>query len=558
MTVSTEPSSTVYPPIPVSKSLEWGFTPGASEVVTTAGTQATVVITIPVTPSIPTNGDTIVIWGHTFTVDDSTPFTGSTFEVDASGPQTVVNIVNMLNANLFFARHTTITNTTGSVTITWNNCGAQEKFTGDNMDDTAIVTAGGTMTPTNGTTPVYKDGYRFVARLLHLDNTGEYLPVTEFEGFEPDLTCSAANEILIDFMPAARQILFPILPVLGPDSYIEFGGYNIRKELRLQGIMGHFVVQYGWVYRDSDCQPVSGDFAYTDEVSIINAYFQVDDVYNLRRYWDQHPSSYPGDQTYYRFLTNQPKYHRVCKDSYCWLWFVHVEASTSLRARFTAYHLDGSAYAVYDFTLPNTDDLIQNFNASPVTLSDNHTVDLDDLLYYEVEIQSTGGTAVRTEKLRFIIDQTCCEKTTDVYFQTQLGTIGTIACTIEAEDAIQEGTEVNLQVRTNKTDVEQAGYGGRAFYNSRSYKRVVISARENYNDDQVEFFRSFKWSPHRWLRVPAEDGTFVSKKYIVDPGSVRIFQRGEKVVLEASGYLQDALVQAPTEPTVLPGGALPA
>lgn len=556
VTLISTPSATTYPPVPVSQALKWCFQNDDTDAVSTPGTQATVVVTFPSTCSIPANGTKVIIWGQTFTVNNATPFTGNTFEVVASGLTTASNFRKMLKANYFFQQYCNMTQDVPilDTTITWKECGEQQKFSGaSNMDDTAITDTGGTMVVTNGVTPVYVPGFWFVARLLHVDATGStYIPITKFEGYIPDKTCTGVDQLCLDYMPAVRGMMWAIMPELGIDTYVDNFGVGYKESLRKSGHMGHFIVEYGWAYQDANAQPLSGTFERTAEVSVINAYFPPEDVYGMRRYWDQHPSGFPPDQSNYRLFTNQPLRLRLRKDSFAWMYYIQQEAAASLRAEFTAVKLDGTAYSAYYFTMPNNGDFIQNFNISPGHLADHSPVDLDNTAYIQIRMTATSGTLVRSEFIYIVIDHTQCASSTDVYFQTQLGTIGTIPVKIEEMAAGQTGSEVDLAVRDDKAAPEWAGYGGRTLVNLRSYNTVKISARDSYNAEQRKWFEQFRHSPHKWIKVASEDGGYIARKLIINPGELRTFEAGGNIVLEATGYMQDLPIQSSSEPIELP------
>lgn len=556
ITVISVPTATPDVPVPISDAFKFGFQFDSADIATTPGTYADVVITFPTTCTVPSNGDTLVLWSHTLTVDDTTNSTATTFKVVATGTTTATNFYNMLRSNIFFLKYTDIAISGLEVTITWKSCGSQENFSGTNMDDTAIVDTGGTMVVTNGTQPVYTPNFHFVCRLLYLRDSNSVIrfPLTQFEGFRPDVNCSGADNLYIDFMDSIRKELWPIMPELGPNTYVDnFGlGSSLTKEaMKKMGMLAYLVVEYGWEYQDANCQPKSGTFGVTDEFLVMNCYFNPEDTYKLRRFWRAHPSGYPPDQTNYRFVTNQPGVMRLCENSFAWLWYCESEASSLLRAHFEVEYLNGSGVNYY-FTMPHKDDPIQNFNISPSHLAANIPIDVSEIRHYNIRMVSSSGTAVRTESLRVIVDHNCCQRTTDVYFVTQYGSIGTMPVKIETRGAGQSGVEVNLQNRFDGTEEEKAAYGGRSLFNGRAFPTIEFSARENYSEVQIKWFEQFRYSSHRWIKVEKEDGNYIAKKLLVDPGEVSIYKSGEKVILTASGYLQDIPIQSPIEPVELP------
>lgn len=160
MTITDQPA--IYPiPEPVSNRLAWTIQPDVSDVLDTVGSRAMVQITFPASGVVvPANGTEFTICGNTFTVDDSTPFTQNTMDIDTSGNSTGINLKEMLRANFFFAKTQIENGPAGfrDTIITWEDCGEQENFTGAAMDLSALETAGATVTVTNGLTAVKVNG----------------------------------------------------------------------------------------------------------------------------------------------------------------------------------------------------------------------------------------------------------------------------------------------------------------------------------------------------------------------------------------------------------------
>jgi len=161
ITLTTDPATgaPATNPVVVSDCLEWCLQPDVGDVLTTPGTFATLEVNFPTTiGSIPANGTEITIWGHTFEVDSAiVPSTATAFRVYSSGNITGAAFRQMLNANIFFAQNTVIDDdgfSLANTVVTWNTCGEQGNFDGANMDLAALVTAGATVTVTNGTTAV--------------------------------------------------------------------------------------------------------------------------------------------------------------------------------------------------------------------------------------------------------------------------------------------------------------------------------------------------------------------------------------------------------------------
>ena len=546
--LTTQP--TQNEPVAVSECLRYVFGPDAGDVVSTPGAQAEVVFTFPASPTDPGNGTEFILWGFTFTTDDSTPYTATSFEVAAGDKvQTMNNFQSMILANFYFARAVTVDNDTGAstITLTWNDCGEQENFGAeqmffDDIEGSAITSAA----PTNGTTPVYVDGYRIVHRLWRVDlnnaaNTGA---VTEFEGIEPNKTCTAADSAAFDGMPTARDMIKTPLPPL--DDTHPTVGYD--------GIVQYFTVEYGWVYRDSNCQPLSDDFNFSNRAMVWNAYFTPEDVYRIRKYWPGAPGGLPAGQSYVKFLTTQPAKMRVFIDSKCWLWYMineGVQSFSTLDMRLSVTKKDGSG-VLTSVVVTNSGYGVNAINVSPsyiisIGLSG---VTADTLSHYTVRV-FLDDTTQATEEITYYIAQGCDnpELDTDLYFLNPAGGISTVPVRVIEQTAQQEGTEILLDVPCTASRVDKGKYGGRTLTGVRSYESFVFRSFEN-STAVTQFFRDLKLSPQRWVRRRAEDGTWIARKLIVEPGGVRIYSENEKVTVEITGYLGDIPVQSTTEPAI--------
>ena len=88
-------------------------------------------------------------------------------------------------------------------------------------------------------------------------------------------------------------------------------------------------------------------------------------------------------------------------------------------------------------------------------------------------------------------------------------------------------------------------YSGRLLNQIRSYEKITLKARRNFQEDEVAYFRSLKASPERWIQVAetGETGHYMAKKLLVDTGGIKIMQTGEYIDLIIEGTLQDIPVQ---------------
>lgn len=571
ITLTTDPASgsPATNPVVVSDCLQWCLQPDVSDVLTTPGTFATVLVNFPSTiSSIPANGTEIVIWGHTFTVNSALGnSTANAFKISSSGNITGAAFRQMLNANIFFAQNTVIDDddiTLRNTVVVWNQCGEQANFSGANMDLSAITALGGTFTVTNGTTPVQTDGYTMQTRLFKVDaGTNVASPVTEFEGLKPLIGCDEITETCVNYIKDAARLLFTPMPDLSTTSEID------PEE---DTLTGRFLLQYGWNYKDANCQPLSGNFYPSDEVFVVNAAFDTQNKYGIAPYWQRHPDFPIPQQIRQKFLTNQPTFHRLSEHSFAWLWFLNPFTGTNYLTGngtgnpFTLDHFDlfieiyenGSAIVTDDavITYPACQWYqVMNFNVSPQTVADESNIGtlVSEIGKYTVIVKALNSDssefAFVSEEIVFGVDHDCGDNIRDVYFLTPQGGIGTLLCEITESEIVQEGTEICLDTPCATSRTEAAKYGGRQLANIRNFDRVTIKSREQYGEQWREYFRTFKASPDRYLMVKEDQPntltTYIAKRFNPEPGGIKIFQTAEYIDLIATGTLADIPVQSP-------------
>lgn len=540
---------------PVSGCLKWTLQPDNADVVTTPGTAASIIVDFPFSPTVPADGTTFKLWGYDFTIDSATDFTSSSFKVTTNGFQTALYFKGMLEANIFFRRATLIT-LTGAISnianVIWRECREQSSFGGASMDVAGLESTGATVTVTNGVSPVYVDGYKLIMRLLRVENSGvEWTEMTKLEGIEPSRICSGSALVSVDFMADARRSFFPRLPELSATSYIAPDSGGVFTKYWKTGFFAVFQLEYGWVYR-ADCQPKSGTLMKSERTYVANMAFPIEDIYNVRRYWPDHPDGLPPGQPYVDFLTTIPAKSRVCSDTFLWLWFVNTFAAgaSSFTAKFTV--IDTSDVStVHNFTLPHPGEILQTFNASPGFLAAQFSIDLADVKLYKVYIEANNGSPyVATSELTFVLDSDCCETHTDGYFLTPAGGIGTIVFEQTELETVQDGTEICIEIPCGVDPVFGAKHGGRTLSALRAYDKQTFTARHPYTEQNQRWFADFKRSPHRWIRVnvPGVSGEYIAKKFIPETGGVRIFRDGENLELAVTGYFADIPGQSITEP----------
>lgn len=547
------------PPVALSDCIRYCLQPDTSDAISTPGAFATLVVTIPATCTVPADGTTFKIWGYDFTIDSSSDFSSSSFKVETLGFLTLLNFVNMIYANIFFNRALTGTlEIVGSdfvVTFSWNECREQPRFSSEDMVLDVFTTIGGSAAATNGTSPVYVDGYRIISRgYSYKDATGSGTALGVFVGLESEKQCSEVGETCVVMNDDFGAELYTPLPDLSSTSFIDTVTLG-RSMMKLFGI------EYGWTYREN-CTPKSGTITKSKQALVLNAAFDIDDPYQIRRYWYGHPDGFPNSLTYAEFLTVQPKTLKVRNDSFLWLWMLNNWQDDfgqySLKASFAIYGLDGNISSVQTFIVNNgiTDahswHQPVNFNVSPSFLVDQFAINLSNVLKYSVQVSgvdtldSNNVFFNATEYLEFVLSP-ACDSHTDLYFLNSCGGIDTVDVQIDRIEVVQDGNEIQIPVPCGTDRSDRAKYGGRTLLSLRSYSKYYLSAEFQRTPANTRWLTDLRKSPQRWIRITDEGGSPLAKKLIVSPGAVKVYEVGVGIKIELEGYLQDIPIQTGSE-----------
>lgn len=560
MAAITDP---IVAPIALSDCMNFCLQPDAADVFLTTGTQAELVFTIPFTCTVPANGTAFKLWGYSFTIQSAEPFTSESFKVDANGLVTVLNLANMLAANVFFKRTGSVTSFTAVGTdyvmiYKWNECREQINFTGTNMDFLVFGTIGGNVTKLNGISPSYVEAYRIIVNTVrYQDNTLTYADLSALAGMEAEKLCDRAGIVCVDIKSDVSDDLYTMMPPLTYDSFISSID-NGRSMMRF------YSLQYGWTYRQN-CIAKSGTIKRSNRVLVLNAAFDIDDPYQIRRYWSGHPQGFPPGQLFPDFLTTQPKTIPLCKDSYKWLWFLNSFQGNSatnyaLVCSFDLYDKDnilvrsGTSVVNNPATMGSAHHQPVCFNASPRHISDILNVSMAGIVAYEVQLLGVNRLDFEdvlfnaSEYLRFEICDKCCEDGTDLYFLSPTGSIDTFLVRVDSLETLQSGGEeitVNLPCGASRTD--RATNGGRTLTSTRVYQKMKLSAQIPRSKEWERWVKHLRQSPQRWIRVMDESGAYIAKKIVFENGGITQRETGQGVTIEMTGYLMDIPTQQGNE-----------
>lgn len=545
---TTAPGSTINPPDSIDQCLEFGLTPDDADGIGTPGTVATVDVDFTGTLTVPADGTSMVIWGHTFSVDNAAGVnTANTFLFTTNNLETAENFMAMIRANIYFIQATVSyrTGNSGSwrINIDWRECREQPNFSGASMDFSEFAGTGVTGAYANGTSPVYVDGYLINVRLhKYFSYLAGFAPITDFQAIRPILSCNTASQSAIDFRRDIARTLYTPLPAMTPTAEVAFTEDNI---------LGRYKIEHGWSFRDANCQPQSGTYALSGEILCINAAFPLQEPYGIRSYWENSPGGLPAENNGNQFfLTNQPKRMTVCQNSFLWLWLLNGDYPST-----ASYPKFGLRFVVNKKVgAQSTHDVLynkcswwqcMNFNVSVARAATLASTTADNITSYTVTVYHVDNAdafqSQFSETLTYVIEDICAN-CVDVYFLTPPGGYGTLVADLIEREVSQTATEICLDVPCGLSRSERAAVGGRVYGNIRAFEEMTIRARMSYSAEHVAYFAAFKASPERFIRVASGTG-YIAMRFNVDTGGVRIFRDGEYIDLIAKGSLVDIPLQ---------------
>ena len=551
-------------PVPLSDCVEFCLKPDAADVFAVTGSKAKVVFTIPASCSIPADGTPFAVWGHDFTVDSATPFSGDSFQVSAIGIVTFLNLANMFQANIFFRRAVVLAGAVvGSdfeLTVTWRECREQPSFAGSNMDLAVFATIGGGAVATNGVSPEYIEAYRLLIHGVRwIDETSEFFQLSPFAGLDVEKLCDEIGEVCVELNADIGADLYTMLPALTGTSFISSidNGHSMMR---------YYSAEYGWTYR-TDCVPKSGTIVRSDKVLMLNASFDIDDPYQMRRYWYAHPDGFPPSQLVVDFLTRQPKAIPLCQNSFKWLWFLNdwqeEFGNYNLHALWAVYYPDGSFRSNHTSpvnlyaSMGHAPHQPVCFNASPAFIAATFSIPMDEIGSYEVNCIGTNVSDIEdvyfnaTEILRFDVTH-CCEDTTDLYFLSPASGIDTVVVKMDSVEVLESGgREIQIQIGCDASRQDRATNGGRTLVATRVYQKIKMSLQPPRNAAWSKWMKDLRQAPSRWIKIIDEGGFPIAKKIVFENGGIEITKSGEGTTVELVGYLQDIPTQSGTEKFIL-------
>jgi hypothetical protein len=166
----------------------------------------------------------------------------------------------------------------------------------------------------------------------------------------------------------------------------------------------------------------------------------------------------------------------------------------------------------------------------------------DTVASYQVNAVGVDNTPeanvlFRFETLTYIFNTGCSDEqeTTDLYFVTSPGGIGTLPMEVRSVEMVQEGNENDFGDNCSTDTHIRASTGGQTLTVTRNYKSLTMATIVDHSPEIERFFSDMRKSPQRWVRVSDNAGGWIARKFLVDTGGIEVRRTGETVELIVSG-----------------------
>lgn len=376
----------------------------------------------------------------------------------------------------------------------------------------------------NGNRDEYEDGWAFIYQIVNAD-TG--VPITQLQKVYPIYnTLGNVTDIELDAHYALKHLTRTTIP--------DTSGITLWEKDETIGL--NFYIKFGYRFT-SGCDVRFARMKDSLIVWAINAAMNdYDGVLQYERY------RYNGvNAGQIKYLTTRPIDMRICGTGPDWLW-LNTNASgfhATILFGFTSYQFYDSVGVLYysfnesfapiyedgTFIIKVGLDQINEFLTVPV--------DLTKLCYYTVRsVLMLGGVVPLeyTQTYTFRYDKTCCD-IYDFYFLDLPGGYTKLqASKMSWSEVDQTFDEVCTEVMCQ--DYESNLLTKKFIVNSVATKKTRYEAKFRNSHDIVEYLTAFKVSETKLQLFREHDDTTHLRKVIIEAGSIRVFSKDERLVLQ--------------------------
>ena len=518
LTLTEQPS--ILRPVSKSRPIRWTLTTNSH--VQNNGNQASFSIIFNETGAA--NGEQITLLGQVFTVDNSTPYTESTFSTTGTQQEVSENFANMIRCSYLF-RDWAVYSTFFLSFSNWRVFAYyyEEPVTLQGFTfDVSGLSIDVTFNSTNGQAPIIKD-LRIWYRLHFLDGTPVGPAKTAF------LPYNISNPVLsgrisIDQSEAIRGTLSTDRPDITENFYPQPESNFVRS----------YYLKYAEVERQN-CIDTPSKAYRTATISATNT------VYQLReqREFTQHTyeSGSPAN-----FLTTRPVKGLVCGNQYEWLHFYYISGGIYTGTFYVEYRFYMGDTIVNQVSIPYTPKDSENVyrigvGTANAAIEQNITADTDRyrirvLAAVELPNGIQGNVEIASPHERTITACGC--KAAEVYFLEDTGGWQTVIFeSVKQRTQEHEGQEITLPLGFS----DERGYinerGGRRNKTYRADNPFTFETERltRHNRDKYE---QLLRSPRHYIRTANTEGEEALRPIVIERATTVTSQNGEVTRLQVT------------------------
>lgn len=516
----TTAPATSYVPVGNLDAVKYGITPIFGEHILSTGSYPSLTVQFNSTPQ-PTNGF-IVVFGKTFTVNNTATNSGNINLFDADAEQQAVNFIQGVTASIELFPFVEILQSIAvgllwQVTMTYKIRVAIPTV----LDDSGLTIPLPLATSNIGSAPTLEEGYKIAYQLFEGNLIGS-APITALRHVSPKIgngSLAVNEETVIDASKQAGLIVSTTKP-FNIASTTPFEDTTFSKEIFLR---------FGSQISDGN-STTWGSFADSDIVKAVNVALPIGHVMD-----DYLHNTRGGD---YKFLTLSPRIVNICKNGeYHWLWFIaNVEEEEGVNAcqlKYTLNYATGVT-VVKTYTMPG-----DGVFCIPCGTA-NFPYDLKGVISYsiKVEFQKAFGTS-STETFTFDLQDACqcTEPYSEIYFLEPLGGYGTLPIhKVEMVEVEQENGYFETPIDNSLGAENKMLNNGVALHSPRSFERITLTVRVRFTNSNYAFVKGLRSSKERFVRYKV-NGTNEVYRFTPDAGTMEIYKYEDWVFAKMSGMV---------------------
>lgn len=509
LTLTTQPATVC--PNPISRPIKWVIL--TTDHILAQGSFALGYIEVQLSGGV--NGETITVMDQILTVDNTTPYTETTFKADGTIQNTAENLLNCMLSNYHFVDFQLYITTSGTY-YRVNFASYEREFRTDWNFDFSGISATMVVSQVNGETVALKDfwlWYQVFDNQLLLNQVTQQL--TARFAYDPTAPTTSGTATIDVMGPLARSLVSTTKPIISQtlpkqdltfskEIYIRYGGVE-----RIDGVN-----VYGMTYKSAN-------------IKIVNSVFQLNEVSAFSPYCQT--STNPV-----KFLSNRPADMNLCTNTFEWI-HIWIQKAGDFARWFRVY------YTFYDSSgvaLSNLQQLIQFEGAAVIGIGTANaniiSVAPSMTSYYTIridgEVLDGGGPGYVWEQYSEELTRrvkTCNCKAAEVYFQEDKGSWRTMVFEKFSERLLEiETLQVNRRL-SYATPVTTLYDEGGKYTETQATDNIFSVVSDRLDERNILTYEEFIRSENHWIRYRSAEGTQYLRRIVMEKSNGSTFRHGE-------------------------------